>query len=97
MRRPAGLATGSQGASADGLVAILCITELDTRQSKLIAGTMREATAKPSVAVKLDDAVSAVLVSLRLRPEEAPEAIWPPWRAWRGHCANFRAKSFGQR
>jgi hypothetical protein len=62
-----------------------------------MAGTMREAIAKPSVAVKLDDAMSAVLVSLRLRPEEAPEAIWPPWRAWRGHCANFRAKSFGQR
>jgi hypothetical protein len=62
-----------------------------------MAGTMREAIAKRSVAVQLDDAVQAVLVSLRLRPEEAPEAIWPPWRAWRGHGANFRAKSFGQR
>ena len=53
--------------------------------------------AKCSVAMLLDDAVQAVLVSLRPRPEEAPEAIWLPWRACRGHCANFRAKSFGQR
>jgi hypothetical protein len=57
----------------------------------------KAAMAKCSVAMLLDDAVQAVLVSLRPRPEEAPEAIWLPWRAWRGHGANFRAKSFGQR
>jgi len=62
-----------------------------------MAGTMGEAIAKRFVAAHLDDEVSAVLVSLRPRPEEAPEAIWLPWRAWSGHCANFRAKSFGQR
>jgi len=55
------------------------------------------AIAMRSVTVHLDDAVQAVLVSLRPRPEEAPEAIWLPWYAWRGHCASFRAKSFGQR
>jgi hypothetical protein len=66
-------------------------------RSWITTTTLEATTAKRSVAVKLDDAVSAVLVSLRLRPEKAPEAIWPPWRAWRGHGANFRAKSFGQR
>jgi hypothetical protein len=34
--------------------------------------------AKRSVAVQLDDAVPAVLVSLRPRPEESSEAIWLP-------------------
>jgi hypothetical protein len=37
--------------------------------------------AKRSIAVGLDDAGQAVLVSLRPRPEEAPEAIWLPWCA----------------
>jgi len=55
------------------------------------------AIAKRSVAVQLDDAVPAVLVSLRLHPEEAPEAIRLRWCASSGHCTNFRAKSFGQR
>ena len=54
---------------------------------------MEEAIAKRTVAVPLDDAVPAMLVSLRPPGGNARGNQASPVHV-RGHCASFRAKSF---